>query len=91
MSNILETIYEAKYETMYDEECQKTASLLRQLKEQRCRLRDEFAMAALTGLLAYSYVNPMRGNYHENCDDRRAAESAYEYADAMLKAREITP
>jgi hypothetical protein len=41
-------------------------------------LRDEFAMAALTGLLA----NPNRVVY------RLDVEEAYAYADAMLRARE---
>jgi hypothetical protein len=42
-------------------------------------LRDQFAMAALTGLLA----NPDAAKYSK---DR--TEVAYEFADAMLKARE---
>lgn len=29
-------------------------------------LRDYFAAAALQGMLAYSYVNPTHGNFHEN-------------------------
>ena len=39
-------------------------------------LRDEFAMAALTGILARN-----SGTYDENC------EIAYQYADAMMKER----
>lgn len=31
------------------------------------RLAHEAAMAAMTGNLAYSLVNPAHGNYHENC------------------------
>jgi hypothetical protein len=50
-------------------------------------LRDYFAASALQGCLSYSYVNPARGNYHENCDPDGVAISAYQYADAMLKAR----
>lgn len=50
-------------------------------------LRDQFAMAALTGCLAYSYVCPSKGNYHENCDAINTAKAAYGYADAMLEAR----
>lgn len=42
-------------------------------------LRDEFAMAALTGLLA-------SGPY--DCDQHGLASDAYLYADAMLAARE---
>ena len=41
-------------------------------------IRDQFAMAALTGLLA----NPDAAKYKDR------AEVAYNYADAMLKARE---
>lgn len=43
-------------------------------------LRDEFAMAALTGL---SVVNPIIGM----ADAYTVAEWAYKIADAMLKAR----
>jgi hypothetical protein len=56
-----------------DEVC----SLQRQLRE-TATLRDQFAMAALTGLLA----NPDAAKYKDR------AEVAYNYADAMLKARE---
>jgi len=41
-------------------------------------IRDQFAMAALTGYLAGEYATP---------DD--AAEMSYKYADAMLKARNL--
>jgi hypothetical protein len=51
-------------------------------------LRDWFAGQALAGMLAYSHVNPQRGNYHENCSVEGAAEDAYRYADAMLAERE---
>ena len=55
-------------------------------------LRDEFAMSALTGMLAYSYVNPSWGNFVENCNVEQAAQTAYAYADAMLKVRnEVQP
>jgi hypothetical protein len=50
-------------------------------------LRDKFAMAALTGCLAYSHVNPMTGNFHENSNPESVALACYEYADAMLTAR----
>lgn len=50
-------------------------------------LRDVFAAAALTGCLAYSRINPMHGNYHENATPEQVAESVYQYADAMLAAR----
>ena len=58
--------------------------LARLLREQqaeaqaRAELRDRFAMAALTGLLAYP---------EEGGAPQRYSEIAYEYADAMLKAR----
>lgn len=51
-------------------------------------LRDYFAAAALQGMLAYSHVNPSTGNYHENCSLQDAAAQAYEYADAMIEARD---
>lgn len=52
-------------------------------------LRDRFAMAALTGMLAYSHVHEESGNYHVNCRTDVCCEIAYDYADAMLKARDI--
>ena len=51
-------------------------------------LHDEFAMAALTGLLAYSHVNPQYGNFVENCSTENACRIAYDYADAMMKERQ---
>ena len=51
-------------------------------------LRDEFAMAALTGMLAYSWVNPSSGNVTENCTCETAAMVAYNYADAMIAQRD---
>lgn len=50
-------------------------------------LRDKFAMAALTGMLSYSHVNPSWGNYHENCTTEQVVNVAYTYADQMLKER----
>ena len=49
----------------------------RQRQEHRKQLRDAFAMAALTGLLASGSVG----------SPERFSITAYEYADAMLKAR----
>jgi hypothetical protein len=46
------------------------------------RLRDEFAMAALTGLLA--------GRFDEKTNRFVYAEVAYTFADAMLKQREAS-
>lgn len=64
-----------------------------QIKEKQARpanntltMRDQFAMAALTGMLAYSGYEGA-GNYHNNSDAFGAAQSAYNYADAMLAAR----
>ena len=51
-------------------------------------LRDELAMAALTGMLAYSHVNPGTGNWVETCSVENVARDAYAYADACLKVRE---
>ena len=50
-------------------------------------LRDYFAAKALTGMLAYSHVNPSIGNYHENCTPAAVAMDAYALADAMLAER----
>lgn len=51
-------------------------------------LRDYFAAQALTGMLAYSHVNPATGNFIENCSEEGVAQMAYRYADAMLLARQ---
>jgi hypothetical protein len=48
---------------------------IRNLKSERATLRDQFAMAALTGMLAANYSRD------------RVAESAYQVADYMLGAR----
>jgi hypothetical protein len=50
------------------------------------RTRDEFAMAALTGLLASN----ARGGLHHSSPFAVAAEAAYAFADAMLKQREAS-
>ena len=51
---------------------------IRNLKSERATLRDQFAMAALTGLLsALEYGNPAD----------HIAQQAYAAADAMLEAR----
>ena len=52
------------------------------VNEPECTLRDQFAMAALTGLVA-SFHSLDMDNYKE-----KAAVTAYEYADAMLAERE---
>ena len=48
---------------------------IRNLKSERATLRDQFAMAALTGMLAANYSGD------------RVAKSAYQVADYMLEAR----
>ncbi len=52
----------------------------------RDRTRDEFAMAALTGLLAANEG----GGLHGPGRYALAAETAYAFADAMLKQREAS-
>jgi len=49
-------------------------------------LRDEFAMAALTGIMSNSSSPPMGDDYPEN--NTGAARVAYLLANAMLTARE---
>jgi hypothetical protein len=73
-----------------DELCREALSHIEMLKNANCEyrkalsqqqnastLRDQFAMAALTGLLA----NPDAAKYKDR------AEVAYNYADAMMEAR----
>lgn len=49
-------------------------------------LRDDIAMHALQGLLAWP-GDEGSGSYHSNSDPAHTASMAYEYADAMMKAR----
>lgn len=51
-------------------------------------LRDYFAAKAMQGMLAYSTNNEMSGNWSNNASSETVAKGAYEYADAMMKARE---
>ena len=53
--------------------------------EQRLYLRDEFAKAALTGIIA-AHAHPEANGYAT--DVPLAVKSAYEYADAMMDARD---
>jgi hypothetical protein len=53
-------------------------------------LRDYFAAAAMQGMLAYSQ-NDGNGNVTNNCTAFNAGCIAYEYADAMLAARDRKP
>lgn len=76
----------------YDQE---THSLVKQDSPQRQEfnsltdegreLRDRFAMAALSGILASEAYSGPEGYTHY--DPARAAERAYHIADAMMKAR----
>ena len=50
-------------------------------------LRDYFAVAALQGMLAYSNQNNQDGDWNNNASAGCVAKAAYNYADAMLKAR----
>lgn len=53
------------------------ATLDSEIEQSKITLRDQFAMAALTAIIQL-----------ENDSIRTDCESAYRYADAMLKARE---
>ena len=64
-----------------------TSNINDEQQEDKETLRDKFAMAALTGNLAYSHVNPSCGNYQENCSNETIAGICYVFADAMMKAR----
>ena len=57
-----------------------SAEPIQAVSQARAELRDRFAMAALTGLLANSALSGL--SYEP------IAEETYEWADAMLKARE---
>ncbi|ARK42612.1 hypothetical protein [Burkholderia pseudomallei] len=50
-------------------------------------LRDYFAAKAMAGMLAYPGCES-RGSHHNNNTPDGVATVAYEYADAMLRARE---
>lgn len=51
-------------------------------------IRDEFAAMALAALL--TRIDTVSGDYVTNATPVQAAEDAYRYADAMLKARRST-
>ena len=75
------------YKRMYEAERDAKESFIARAKDMEVTFRDQLAAEALNGLLSYSVVNPMSGNYHENCTCLNAAQAAYGYADAMLEAR----
>ena len=45
-------------------------------------IRDQFAMAALTGIITRLNINNP-----EDCDPKNGADAAYKFADAMMEAR----
>jgi hypothetical protein len=55
------------------------------------RLRDEFAMAALTGLIAGHEASAGEDVLEGYKGGFRVSKAAYMYADAMMKAREVKP
>lgn len=59
---------------------ERAEAIERATKQARAELRDRFAMAALTGLLAYDTAA-----MNDNIEG--FAKHAYQFADAMLKAR----
>lgn len=52
-------------------------------------MRDYFAAKAMQGMLAYPGCKT-RGSHHNNNTPDGVASMAYDYADAMLRAREET-
>ena len=67
------------YIKMYEAEKDAKEFYIKRSKEMECILRDQFAMAALTGVIA-----PTMGTWNAN----KVAQSCYLIADAMLKQRE---
>jgi hypothetical protein len=71
---------------------QENTGLRSQLHKAQCSLRDQFATAALQGILAHGLIKVAE------CAEKRGiscadyyAIASYEYADAMLAAREAKP
>ena len=50
-------------------------------------LLDWFAGQAMQGCLAYSHLDPQRGNWQENSSANSLAMSCYSYAEAMMNER----
>lgn len=68
---------------MTDEQLRKALDLIHGMERDRLTLRDQFAMAALTGILANDNLLPADNEFVPY----RASGCAYEIADAMLEAR----
>lgn len=61
------------------------------LLEERLTLRDQFATAALQGLLSSPHLESFQFPPYSRNDPEAVAKDAYALADAMLKAREPKP
>jgi len=85
LSSIVETLQNAqKKEALKDAEF--VMPTIETIGGEVKTLRDEFAMAALTGIVAkIPFAEYEVGDYVESYD--AASRGAYEYADAMLEAR----
>lgn len=75
----IETIHTRSYERGYQDALNAT---------NECTLRDQFAMAALTGLISVGDRLMSNRNPSKIADERDTAEEAYIYADAMFTARQ---
>lgn len=71
--------YKTEYENGYEKGRREAEEIC---KHERMTLRDRFAMAALTGNLAFAHPD-----FCVVTDVKNQAEYAYELADAMLAAR----
>ena len=80
MSNELKSIM---YPDMTDEEINRMHDELEAIEAQEERLRDEFAKAAITGILAGKW-----GQLPQYKPEEAFADFAYRVADEMLKRRE---
>ena len=80
MNNELKSVM---YPDMTDEEINRMHDELEAIEAQEERLRDEFAKAAITGILAGKW-----GQMPQYKPEEAFADFAYRIADAMLKRRE---
>ena len=72
-------------ETWDDDVCNLKPNLTPEQPVEYMSIRDHFAMAALTGIIA-AHAHPEANGYAT--DVPLAVKSAYEYADAMMDARD---